>query len=151
MNKIVVVIVLMAVCACSGPKQVGEDIPFTWLSGQWQLETGDRTLTETWWMDPQGNMQGETWVSGEGTDSTKNESLAIVLRREKFFYVADVTGAEGPVYFDINETGENYFVAENPYHDFPKRIRYVLKRDSLIAVISGNGTSKEFHYARLER
>ncbi len=67
------------------------------------------------------------------------------IRQEKtgdIFYVANPSGQEQAIFKLVKfETGKLIF--ENPEHDFPQRIIYHLKGDSLIARIEGMSKGKQ--------
>ena len=113
-----------------------------WLSGCW--DNGDTLRRyEEQWMKPAG-----TSLLGMSRTVANGKTVAyefLQIRQEKtgdIFYMANPSGQEQAIFKLVKfETGELIF--ENPEHDFPQRIIYHLKGDSLIARIEGMSKGKQ--------
>ncbi|HWA06910.1 MAG TPA: DUF6265 family protein [Ignavibacteria bacterium] len=105
------------------------------------------------WVSPDGSdsRSYEEWkVTGdnlyEGSSKTiKNgevifsEILKIENTPEGIYYVADVPHNPAPVKFQLTSVSDSSAVFENPEHDFPKKITYLLEEGNLHAFIEGPG------------
>ena len=122
-----------------------------WLAGTWvrtNVKPG-KSAHERW------ELSGDNeWIcfglSLQGDDTSFVERLKILTKDNQIFYVADVPGNQQPVYFVFTSLDASGFVCENPTHDFPKKIRYSLEGNRLLAQISGEGNSVDFIFEKKE-
>ncbi len=120
-----------------------------WLEGDW-IRTNTkpgRSGSEHWQKISATEWQG-TGITMKGTDTSFVEKLKLVANDGAIFYVADVTGNNGQVFFKFTRFDENGFTCENPRHDFPKKIDYQRNGNSLKATISGDGKSIEYLFEK---
>jgi len=119
----------------------------TWLTGTWNrthLKPG-RSGHERWVQTGACELKG--WgVTLRGADTAFVEKLTILVKNNKLYYVADVSGNAQPVYFKCTTINDNGFVFENPAHDFPKKIEYKREGVQLKATISGNGKAVDYWF-----
>ena len=122
---------------------------FKWLAGKWKREnvSPGKTAYEVWDWNKKTGLKGKG-VSLKGTDTTFVEYLKIIEQDEKLYYVAEVSHNAEPTYFEITSVTEKGFVSENPTHDFPKKIEYVLEDNRLTVTISGDGKMIPFSFVR---
>lgn len=130
---------------------------FQWMAGSWKMETKRGMIMETWISSNDSTLAGESIrvnLTG-GTDLL--EKIQLVYRNHAYYYIPVAQGQNKnkPVSFKITKFTDTGFVAENPEHDFPKRITYQLEnRDSLHAVIDGGPLQPEkksdFYYSRIK-
>lgn len=113
-----------------------------WLSGCW--DNGDTLRRyEEQWMKPAG-----TSLLGMSRTVAKGKTVAhefLQIHQEKngdIFYVASTSGQEQG-FFKLVKSDSGEVVFENPEHDFPQRIIYRLKGDTLIARIEGTSKGKQ--------
>lgn len=67
------------------------------------------------------------------------ETLRLVEMSGEVFYIAKVPQNELPTAFKLTKCGQNFFVFENPLHDFPKKITYSFEGSSKMNVrVSGS-------------
>jgi hypothetical protein len=124
-----------------------------WLAGTWRFERNGRVVTERWTEPAGGMMLGTSQTIASGHTL---EYEFIALRADAagdVFYVAKPSG-QAEASFKLVRAGAREAVFENPQHDFPQRISYVLKDDgTLLAAIEGtrNGKTRrvEFPYRRV--
>jgi hypothetical protein len=104
-------------------------IPFTWLSGTWEMPR------------PKGGYRLETWAQKDantltgkglrfvGTDTTLLEAIKIYADQHGVWYAPTVPDQNNgqEVAFKLVSSEKNHYVFENPKHDFPQRIAYVFK------------------------
>jgi hypothetical protein len=107
----------------------------SWLLGQWTgTDEQGVEFNETW------TKSGATSFTGTGValdingDTLFNETLKIDLIDGVPYYVATVPKNPGPVLFKLIESEKHKLVFENPEHDFPQRIRYVLNDNNVLEV-----------------
>ena len=119
---------------------------FAWLEGTWVTQDNSRPIYEEWTIGANHYPVGKSYSIYAG-DTTINEELWIKPEHSQISYVARVLNQNGgrPVYFDWKPNNEDYQLAfANPAHDFPQNISYkLITRDSLVAIIKGQGSSFE--------
>lgn len=139
--------------ACSSPPSSQNDFEkINWLKGHWErinMKEG-RSAHERWEVTENDELKG--WgVSLHGLDTAFVEVLRVVMKDGVLHYVADVPENPSPVFFKFVSIAEDGFVCENPEHDFPKRIEYQLRGDSLKAITSGDGKELVFDFVKARR
>jgi len=119
-----------------------------WLLGEWKRnndQEGSSTY-EYWQKESDQHYRGLGFTLRAG-DTVFKEDIQILLENGKLNYV--VSGVnETPTYFKFTNHTANSFVCENEANEFPKKISYVHEKESLSAVISGDGNSVEFTFDR---
>ncbi len=93
---------------------------FSWLVGTWQ-EEGKPSFEI--WKENKESLSAESYKMKDGNKSV-TEEIKLIKKGNDFYYVPDVAGPQGPVEFKITSYGKDNFTAENPAHDFPKKISY---------------------------
>lgn len=117
----------------------------SWLIGTWNRTNGrpGRTTTEKWEVAGNYVMKG-TGITLKGQDTAFVEKIKIIIKDHNIYYVADVPGNAGEVFFKFTAIGNNSFTCEDPQHDFPKKITYTLEGTTLKATISADGKAIEY-------
>jgi hypothetical protein len=111
-----------------------------WLAGKWQLQNNNGV--EVWQQINNTQFIGEAFViRDDKMEST--EKMKLIGKDAKLFFVADVPHNQKEVFFEIIAWNKNGFTAENPQHDFPKKIVYKRKNAVLRVTISA-GKKKHF-------
>lgn len=90
-------------------------------------DRGDRL--ETWRIADDSTLIGRDFrIKPENGDTVTLENMRIELRDTNIFYVAIVRGQNQnrPIYFKLTEADYEGYVFENPDHDDPQKIRYLL-------------------------
>lgn len=125
---------------------------FDQIIGEWQLQ--NQPVIEKWEFKD-GLYQSQVMMI-RNSDTTITEKIRIIEKDGEYFYEATVMdhNNNSPVLFRIAESNENKVVFENPDHDFPNRITYVLINDKTInATIGGIRDGKnmeiEFNYSKI--
>ncbi len=125
----------------------------SWIIDRWISPPGESITYENWVKIDDSTFSGESHTVENG-DTVFSEQLRIEKIGDDVYYTAIVKHNPGPVHFKLVELGENKAVFENPEHDFPNRITYMLKDDgSLYARIEGKNkkgeeVTGEFFYTR---
>ncbi len=126
-----------------------------WLLGTWQMEKNGGILTEEWQQANDSTFEETSFLLKGSGEKKLLERVQIVSRGDKLFYIPTVADQNGQqsVKFEITSFSANEFIAENPAHDFPKRIIYkAITQDSLHAKIDGGPSMPEkksdFYYVR---
>lgn len=117
--------------------------PFNWLQGSWQMQTRRGIITEKWVLANDSTLAGESSMRRADGSVIPLEKIELLFRNGKYYYIPTVKNQNGeqPVEFSITTHNETGFVAENPQHDFPKRISYTLiNKDSIQAMIDDGAT-----------
>lgn len=140
-------------CLSAQPSEVTADdfSKLQWLEGIWSrtdVKPGN-SAREIWTKSSADEYTG-LGVSMEGHDTTFVERLRIEVKDGSIFYVADVPENPQPVYFRFTSLADSAFACENPDHDFPKKISYVLEGSMLTATISGDGKEISFAFLKLQ-
>ena len=130
---------------------------FRWMLGSWKMETKRGAIMETWIHVNDSTMAGESFMVKLTGGTVQLENVQLLYRNEEYFYIPVAKGQnnEQPVSFRITSHNETGFVAENPEHDFPKRITYELvNKDSVHAFIDGGPAmpdkKSDFYYSRIK-
>jgi hypothetical protein len=123
-----------------------------WMEGCWEFTVGERTVEEQWMAPRGGTMMGMSrTVRGDRTVAWE-----IVLLREDsagaISYHAFPSGQPAAV-FPAAEVSDSHAVFANPKHDFPQRIIYRRRADTLAARVEGEigGTPRgsDFPYRKV--
>jgi hypothetical protein len=159
-SKIAFVLCCLMILSCGGKKEVKEDKtekkdPYeklkslNWFIGSWENKSPEGTMTESWMILNDSVYSGSSFYV-EGKDTLFSEQIRLEQRGADIFYIPVVKDQnEGkPVMFKLTPQ-ESYpvqgeqAVFENPKHDFPQKVSYLLQGDSLIAWISGKMEGKD--------
>jgi hypothetical protein len=121
-----------------------------WLIGTWRHTSLEGTLQESWEVKNDSVYAGTThFIIGKDTVFTENITLEQL--GSDLYYITQVSNQnEGkPVSFKMTNSSKSKLVFENALHDFPQKITYTSKGDSLIAEISGTqkGASRSERFA----
>jgi len=120
----------------------------SWLAGTWRAAIEDGVVEE-YWTDPAGGLMlglSRTLVGGEAVGF---EFLRIEARSDEIIYVAQPNGRPGTE-FELTVVDGARAVFENPAHDHPKILRYVLAADGILHVsIEGDEGVHELAYRRV--
>jgi hypothetical protein len=125
----------------------------SWIVDKWISPPGESITYENWVRIDDTAYSGESHSVINGI-TVFAEQLKIEKIGGDIFYTAVVEHNPGPVYFKLIELDTNKAVFENPEHDYPNRIIYMLKDDgSLYAKIEGKNKKgkevySEFFYTR---
>lgn len=149
--------VLAAACSEAKKEKIITVNSFSWLNGHWEMPEKDGTVTEEWKTVNDSLMEGKSdFIKG---DSVIPFELIKIFRRDtSLFYEAKAAGQndDKPVAFRMTSFSDSGFVAENPQHDFPKRITYrLINKDSIHAFVD-DGLSvpekkSDFYYSRAKK
>jgi hypothetical protein len=119
---------------------------FKWLIGTWKMQTDKGIIMETWLPVDDSSFSGESTLYKPTTEVVTLERVNLVCRENSYYYIPVAAGQNEnkPVSFRLTAITKTGFTAENPEHDFPKRINYhLIKKDSLHAYIDGGPSMKE--------
>lgn len=141
-------------CKSDEKKKVETVDRFSWMNGYWEMKEKDGIVTEQWKRVNDSLMEGKSdFVKGDSV--IPFETIRMFRSGNDFYYEAKAAGQnnEQPVAFKLTSFSDTAFVAENPQHDFPRRIRYTLiNEDSIHAFIDGGPQQTEkrsdFYYSR---
>lgn len=158
MKQLISVILFSAflMTGCSDGKNPKQETVtrFHWLNGSWAMKEGEGTVTEQWTPINDSLLQGSSdFIKGDSV--IPFETIRMFSRGNEFFYEATPAGQnkEQPVEFKLTSFSDSGFIAENPQHDFPKRITYrLVNKDSIHAFVDGGSAMPEkksdFYYSR---
>jgi len=124
------------------------------LEGRWIMKTKKGAIGEEWVKIDKDYLQNRGYSIRSG-DTIINERVALKKTPEGIFYISTVENQNNqpPTAFKLSSADNNFFVFENPQHDYPKRITYnFVTKDSIDASIDdGTPTPAKksvFHYSR---
>lgn len=156
LGLLILVTILFVQCKSKELSQEKNISLFTWLNGSWKMQEKDGFVTEQWKQINDSLMEGSSdFIKGDST--IPFETIRLYKKDTSFYYEAKAAGQnnEQPVAFRITFISDTAFVAENPEHDFPKRITYnLINKDSIHAFIDGGPSVPEkksdFYYSRIK-
>ncbi len=127
---------------------------FQWLEGHWQMEKKNGMLVERWEQASDTAFNGSSYLVYAG-DEKLLEKIQLIYTQGQYYYIPSVADQNNgnAVRFVITKVSPGGFVAENPQHDFPRRITYQsISKDSIHAWIDDGKPIPEkrsdFYYAR---
>lgn len=109
-----------------------------WIADSWVSASGETKSYEEWKVINDDLYEGGSKTVKDGK-TIFSETLKIENTAEGIFYVADVAHNPAPVKFKLISVSETSAVFENPLHDFPQKITYLLEEGNLHAIIEGPG------------
>jgi hypothetical protein len=124
-------------------KPAGQLTKAAWLIGRWESSADGGILSETWQKEDNSTFSAETYFVVAG-DTVFEEHVQLKEINGKIVYSPTIPDENNgkPTDFTMTSASANQIIFENPKHDFPQKIRYTLKGDSLIATISGKRAGK---------
>jgi hypothetical protein len=122
-----------------------------WILGNWKRLNSEPGVIhlEKWWKVSDQQFQG-IGLTMKDTDTLFVEKLFIRMKGEDTYYIAEVEENPAPVYFKFTSWERNSFVSENPEHDAPKKIEYILKGKEMTARVSWDDGGFEAVFIKLE-
>ena len=118
-----------------GPVQVDQ---LAWLTGCWRIARGDEVIDEQWMAPRAGVMLGMSRTVRAGR-TTSTEFVTLRPVDGGFAYEANPSGQQ-PTAFSATAISADRAVFENPAHDYPRRIVYERKGDSVLIASIDDGT-----------
>lgn len=141
---------LAIICSCQQKSTFSELEKAHWFLGRWENKTPEGTFSEEWKTENDSVWVGSSFFIRE-KDTLFAETIRLEQKENNLFMIVTVPNQneEKPVAFKLTSSTTDYFVFENPEHDFPKKITYKLvNKDSLFAEISGDGKSQGFPFKK---
>lgn len=121
------------------------------MQGCWERRSGARLVEEQWLKPRAGTMLGMSRTV-RGDTLVEYEFIRIYQRGQQLVYAAQPSG-QAPAEFTSTSIADDVISFSNPAHEFPQRIIYRLRGDSLLARIEGvrNGQERgvDFNYVRV--
>ncbi|HEU5051354.1 MAG TPA: DUF6265 family protein [Gemmatimonadales bacterium] len=117
-----------------------------WMAGCWELRSGDLIVDEQW-MEPRGGTMLGMSRTVRRDRTVAYETVLLVADSGGITYRAMPSGQPAAA-FPAVEVSDSHVVFSNPLHDFPQRIIYRRRGDSLAARIEGlrNGVLRGSNY-----
>lgn len=161
MKTILVLAAAAAFIAFAAPEKPAADKmeSFQWLlGGAWEMKTKKGMIAESWTQVSDTSFAGESYMVKNASEKIPLENVQLVYRNGKYLYIPVALGQndDEPVTFTITSLSTEGFTAENPEHDFPKRIVYkLINKDSVHAYIDGGSAAPEkrsdYYYSRSKK
>ena len=128
---------------------------FNPLVGTWKMQTPKGVLYEQW-ESGNGKLTGSTYAY-KNNEKVVQENTTISSENNEIYFTATVPNQNDrkPVQFKLTQRVGNYYMFENPYHDYPQRIIYELvSKDSIHARIEGKkdgqNMTSDYYYSRMK-
>jgi hypothetical protein len=116
-----------------------------WLLGDWVADGSNTSFHESWTEVAPHTFEGAGIEHAKPDGAIKGaEVLRLVEMAGGVFYISKVTHNELPVAFRLNQCADGRFVFDNPTHDFPRRLEYLLAPDGGLTVKVSDGADKGF-------
>ena len=125
--------------AASPAERQADDL--AWLAGTWVAEKNGR-WTEERWTPPRGGVMLGTTLTGRAGKASGFEFMRIAPDSEGKLAFWGSPDGRPAVPFRLVQLSGRAATFENPKHDFPTRITYWRRGDTLTATISGPGGVK---------
>jgi hypothetical protein len=143
MIKLYSITLLMLIIIFPVKKIAGQNMnemeKLSWIADNWISADGETKSFEHW-----EKLSDNLFIGGSETVKNGDTIFAEKLRIEKtgsgIYYVADVKHNPEPVKFRLTCLTDTSAVFENPLHDFPQKIIYMLEEGKLHASIEGPGS-----------
>ena len=120
------------------------------MRGQWEGRSGPLIFDERWTEEAGGLMLGVSRTL-KGDRAVGFEFLRVEFRKDAVFYVAQ-PGGKPKTEFRLTHSGPNSATFENPSHDHPKLIRYLLNAEGeLVAELEGAEKAQRFVFKPVAR
>lgn len=99
-----------------------------WLIGTWKTPGADGILYESWTVVNDSTFEGKAYEVKNSGDTVLSESVKIEYKNKSCYFTPIVSDQNNqqPVPFKMVSISNQGFIAENPEHDFPQRITYML-------------------------
>ncbi|HRH61266.1 MAG TPA: DUF6265 family protein [Chitinophagaceae bacterium] len=156
--KIIYLLAAFVACiASAAPEKPAADNmqSFQWLIGTWEMKTKKGVIAESWVQVSDTAFAGESYMVKNSSEKIPLENVQLIYRNGKYLYIPVALGQndDEQVTFTITAVSTEGFTAENPEHDFPKRIVYeLINKDSVHAYIDGGSAVPEkrsdYYYSR---
>lgn len=109
-----------------------------WMLGRWENNSDQGNLSEVWKQVDDSTFTGRSYFVIQG-DTVFAETIRLIERKGKISYCVSVkdqnNGEEVP--FELTALDGKNLTFENPEHDYPSKITYTGKGNSMVAEISG--------------
>ncbi len=114
----------------------------SWLLGEWLHKDSLGTLYENWRVENDSIMIGNSYFVNK-QDTIHSESIELTESKEIMVYETSIKGENNdePIPFQLTESTDSILFFENPKHNYPSNIKYVLNKDKSLK-ITVSGTQK---------
>ncbi|MGZ5243583.1 MAG: DUF6265 family protein [Bacteroidia bacterium] len=154
----VLIIIFIHACESDRPHYKHTQIKkLEWILGSWQDTSTDMHFTETWRKENDSTFAGDGFGVENG-DTIFREKLELAERNDEVFYVATVNEhlAGKPTTFSMVSDSSNKWIFENPNHDFPQRIIYILTSENTLharveGTVNGKLQGEDFNMQRISK
>ena len=143
MRLLILLVCLVFIFSCDTETQPEKP---EFLVGKW-IRTNDKpgsTTNEIW----NKNFTGLGFTL-KGKDTTFKEILSIVSMNDTLTLKVEGVN-ETPTFFQFTSQTDTSFIAENPTHDFPTKIKYWLENKQLKAHVSNKEFGIEFVFEKID-
>ncbi|OSY88541.1 hypothetical protein WH52_07275 [Tenacibaculum holothuriorum] len=143
MRQLILILLISIFTSCKTQK---EELKPTWLIGKWKRvnEKPNKETFEFWNKDYTG--KGFTL---RDNDTVFKEVLSIVSINDSLTLKVEGVNKTATL-FKITQQTDTSFIAENPTHDFPTKIKYWKQNKQLKAKVSNNKFAIDFTFKKLE-
>ena len=141
MKNIFAFFTVLLLCSCNEKSKVQKP---SFIIGNWERlnEKEGKKTYETWNSDFTG-----FGITLKNKDTTFKEILSIISINDTLTLKVEGVNAI-PTLFKITQQTDTSFLAENPTHDFPTKIKYWLENKQLKAHVSNNEFGIDFVFEK---
>ncbi len=142
----VATLTLALLTSCAGVPRAATSPPaptvdaLAWLVGHWSGPHDGARYDESWTRTSTGSLSGTSRLARDGSsEAIFTETLSIDRHGDTLVYTSLPSG-QARAEFRATRVGDHMVVFENPTHDWPTRIAYVLQRDGWLQItVDGPG------------
>jgi hypothetical protein len=148
-SKAIVLVILSCMLMGNVSKLPAKPSPmssFRWLEGSWYSDRKNGVMEERWATVNDSSMHAVSTIHRPDGRVEPFETADLLYRRGIYAYIVAAPAENGgdTVRFPLTSYTDRGFVAENPQHDFPRRISYHWRQtDTLLAVIDAGPEKPE--------
>ncbi len=150
--QLFIILSVIIISSCTSPK-LEFPVWLTLMQGKWETGTKNGYAGEEWIQLNDTLMKGKGWVSKDG-ELRVMEELSIFISNNHMYYGATVLDQNNGemIIYTLTDSDNSLLIFENREHDYPTKIRYDFRGDSLVVVISGktDGDSQTFNMKKHE-
>lgn len=137
-------------CQNNRPETTSKSQNFDWLIGAWQ-RTNDEQGRQTYeyWNKSHDSLYIGFSYTLQGSDTVFSEKVLLNRKKTQWSYDVVLANDSTKIPFLFTDFTDISFVCENPANDFPKKIMYQMRGDSIYATISGGGAPVDYWFGKI--
>lgn len=153
--RLITFLVILCTLSCKQkPADISKKEPtgtngFDWIVGDWaRTNDEDGKQTFEYWTKSSDSLYLGLGFTMVAADTVWRETVQLVKSNDIWSFNVIGLGESISTDFAVTAHSEKTFTCENEANEFPKKIRYFIQNDSLMAIISGGGPEIPFTFGR---